>query len=298
MTENHSCDHANTPCPANAQAAFREALSRYRREAEHGVCRTGRYRLPYTRWGQGPPIVFIHGLADSRRSFIPVQSLLAPHFQCITYDLPRGRGDGARLWEYRHADLVADLFALLDHLELERSYVYGSSFGSTVALRAAHASPSRLPRVLLQGGFAYRPLFRPELVVARLACYLPGKLERLPVREKLLRHSHYEPFAGRPPEVWEAFLEHTGESPIAGTGYHALMLHRVDLRPILPQIRQPVLLICGDCDPLIGPRHEEVLLKGLPSAGRVTIAGCGHMPSSTHPEALAALIADFLTPPG
>src|SRR5712691_8325527 len=105
-----------------------EALRRFEREAVHGVCTTGRYRCSYFTWGTGPPLVFIHGLGDLARSFVPVISVLASDFRCIAYEQPSGRGDGAQLGRYTHPYLVRDLFALLDQLGLPRSYVYGSSF--------------------------------------------------------------------------------------------------------------------------------------------------------------------------
>ncbi|MFL5242808.1 MAG: alpha/beta fold hydrolase [Gemmataceae bacterium] len=299
MSSSDTCQQtAGSACPAPPSLPLTEVLERFRREAVHGVCDTGRYRCPYFTWGQGPPLVFIHGLADSSRSFLPVIALLTGQFRCISYELPKGRGDRARVWEYRHDDLVADLFALLDHLGLQQSYVYGSSFGSTIALAAAYKQPKRLPRVVLQGGFANRPLFRGELLLARIARYLPGIMGGLPLRERLIRRAHFAPFAGLPAEAWQYCLQCTATPPVSATGYHALILNRVDLRPLLPEIRQPVLLLCGDCDPLIGRAHEEVLLKGLPNADRITISGCGHTPTFTHPELLAALIRDFLTPPG
>jgi pimeloyl-ACP methyl ester carboxylesterase len=57
-----------------------------------------------------------------------------------------------------------------------------------------------------------------------------------------------------------------------------------------------VLLVCGERDPLIGRSYDETLLKGLPNAGRVLIEGCGHTPSYTHPEVLAEVVRQFLTP--
>jgi pimeloyl-ACP methyl ester carboxylesterase len=184
----------------------------------------------------------------------------------------------------------------MDHLHLDQSYVLGSSMGSTIALAAARSQPRRLPRVIVQGGFARRPLVRGELFLARLSCYFPGTMRHLPLRERVLRRSHFAPFANRPPEVWQYLIDQTGSAPISATAYHALLVNRIDIRAILPEVRQPVLMICGDCDTLIGPAHEEMLLKGLPNAGRVTISGCGHMPSSTHPDIFAAVIRDFLTP--
>jgi pimeloyl-ACP methyl ester carboxylesterase len=201
------------------------------------------------------------------------------------------------LGNYRHDDLVTDLLALLDHLQLKQSYVLGSSFGATIALAAGRLQPQRLPRLLLQGGFARRPLARAELLLARVTCYAPGSMRHLPFRERILERTHLEPFSNRPAEVWQTYLEWTGETPIAATARQAIVLHRVDLRPILRDIRQPVLLVCGDRDPLIGAAQEDILLQGLPNAGRVVIPGCGHMASYTHPEAVAAITRDFLTPP-
>jgi pimeloyl-ACP methyl ester carboxylesterase len=298
MTDTLPCDHDHQDlCAGGTTVTPAEALRRSTREASRGIVNTGRYRMPYLVWGEGPPLVFVHGLGDTSRSFLMPMALLSSHFRCISYDLPTGRGDRARLHDYRHRDLVHDLFALLDQVQLKQSYLYGSSFGSTIALAAAHAQPQRVPRLLIQGGFAWRPLIRAELLVARLTCYVPGLMHRLPYRERILQRSHFEPFAKRPPEVWQTFLEWTGDIPIAATARQALVLHRLDLRRLLPQIRQPVLLVCGDRDPLIGAAQEDVLLQGLPNAARVVIPDCGHMASYTHPEALALITRDFLTPP-
>jgi pimeloyl-ACP methyl ester carboxylesterase len=298
MSTTPSCEHrVGGTCPTPTSISLKEILDRFNREASHGIHNTGRYRCPYFVWGQGPPLVFIHGLADCSRSFLPVMVHLAKHFRCIGYELPKGRGDGAWLWRHRHANLVSDLFSLLDHLGLPQAYVYGSSFGSTIALAAAHARPKALPRVVLQGGFARRPLGRGELLLARLGRWLPGLMRQLPYREPIMRRGHFGPFAHKPAEMWAYCMDCTGTCPVSAAGYQGLLLNRVDLRPILPQITQPVLMICGDKDPLIGPAHEEVLLKGLPNVGRITIDDCGHTPTFTHPDLVAALVKDFLTPP-
>jgi pimeloyl-ACP methyl ester carboxylesterase len=284
-------------CAAPPFIPIAEILERFGREAERGLHNTGRYRCPYYVWGQGPPLVFIHGLADSSQSFWPVIAHLTDSFRCIGYELPKGRGDRAWLWRYRHADLVDDFFSLLNHLSLPRVYVYGSSFGSTIALTAAHADTKRLPRVIVQGGFARRPLGRGELLAARLARHIPGLMGQLPYRERIIRRGHFGPFAQKPAEMWMFCLDSTGTCPVAAAGYHALILNQVDLRPLLPNIPQPVFMICGDRDPLIGREHEKVLLHGLPNAGQITLENCGHTPTFTHPGSVAALVKDFLTPP-
>ncbi len=119
-----------------------EVLDTFFREAERAVCDTGRYRCSYYAWGKGPALVFIPGLCDDQLSFVLPIARLKEHFRCIAYNLPSGQGDGASLGRYRHADYVADLLALLDHLGESQAYLFGSSFGSTITLGALRAAPS------------------------------------------------------------------------------------------------------------------------------------------------------------
>lgn len=297
MSSKIGADAISCPAACAPSVSLTEALRRWEREAVHGTCNTGRYRCSYSIWGNGPPLVFIHGLSDTSRSFVQVMARLVERFRCLAYELPTGQGDGARLGRYTHALLVEDLFALLDHLGLERCYLYGSSFGSTIALAALHRQPRRFPRGVLQGGFARRPLAPAELLLASLARYWPWPLRALPLRETVLVGDDRGPFRAAPPEVWRYYLDNSGAIPMAAIAHRALLLQRLDLRPLLPRIGQPILMVCGDRDPAVSRTCEEVLLRGLPCVTRVELQGCGHFPYFTHPEPLAYLIGSFLTPP-
>jgi 3-oxoadipate enol-lactonase len=284
-------------CGAPPTIRLAEARERFAREAVAGVCDTGRYRCRYHVWGKGPPLLCIPGLADDAGSFLLVAARLSAHFRSILYDMPTGGADGARLARYTHADLVADVWALFDHLHVEQAYVLGSSFGATVALAALREQPARLRRAVLQGGFARRPLARAERTLAWSARWWPGSLGRLPIRKTILHYNHAGPFAERGPEVWEYFLARSHGLPIRALAYRARLLHGVDLRGILSEVHQPVLLVCGQSDPLVSRTCESELLEGLPSAGRVELPGAGHHPLFTHPELLAEVVRRFLTPP-
>jgi pimeloyl-ACP methyl ester carboxylesterase len=286
------------PCLTAAPPApitLAEARRRFEREATRGVLDTGRYLCRYAAWGDGPPLLFVPGLSDRGGIFILVAALLSREFRCITYDMPVGGADRARLRQLTHDGLVADARALLDHLQVGRSYLYGASFGSTMVLRLLRDFPGRFPRAVVQGGFAHRPLAPAEWLLARAARHWLGTMNRLPLYKRFQRHTHFAPFAARPPEVWHYYLD--DHRPIAAVATHALLVHATDLRPILGEVRQPVMLVCGDCDPMVSRRCEEGLLEGLPNAGRVEIGGCGHLPYLTHPEALAEVVRRFLTPP-
>lgn len=294
MTEPLPC--GQTICP-EAPLTLAEVRRRFARAAVRGVCDTGRYRCAYYAWGEGPPLTFIHGLGDTAEAYLPVAARLASAFRCIAYELPNGRGDGARLRHYTHAELVEDLFALLDHLGHERSYVLGSSFGATITLAALHARPERLPRGILAGGFAHRRLAPAERGLACLARWWPGSMRQVPLRTAISRAT-FGPRAGHDAESWEFFLTTSGTPPIAAVAERALLVHKLDLRPLLPAIRQPMLLVCGDCDPLVNRVCESELLAGLPHVQRVEIEECAHLAHYSHPDALAAVVRRFLTPPG
>ena len=49
--------------PLGTQRKLDDALAAFAQEARTGVCQTRHYRCPYYEWGQGPPLVFIPGLA-------------------------------------------------------------------------------------------------------------------------------------------------------------------------------------------------------------------------------------------
>ncbi len=292
----------DAPCPGNGicqtPVTLRQARERFAREASWHEVDTRRYRCRYFSWGQGPALLMVPGLAETADSFIPLACRLTPQFRCLSYELAGVRGDGANLRRYTHADLVADALALLDHAGAAPGYVLGSSFGSTIALGTMHARPDCILRGILVGGFARRRLVLAERCLATLAQYFPGTMRTLPWRESLLRQSHGDAFAACEPDVWQSFLHNSGSHLIRTVAGRARLLHRLDLRPLLPAIRQPILIICGDQDPLVNKSCEEELLRGLPNVVRVELARCGHFPQYTHPDLLADLVRGFLTPDG
>src|SRR5262245_36521955 len=174
-----------------ARPSLATVLQRLDREASHGFCNTGRYCCRYYTWGDGPPLLIVPGLGTDAQSFAVLCHHLRNDFRCLAYDLPVGQADGASLDQYDLAALVSDVFALLDDLKLEQSYVLGFSFGSTIALAALRDRPDRLPRGVLVGGFAQRTLAPAERLLARLARHWQAPLGRVPFYEALLHRAHH-----------------------------------------------------------------------------------------------------------
>ena len=283
--------------PAPPQLTLQDALAQMEAQARHGTFPTGRYNCAYTDWGEGPPLILIHGLGDEQRSFALVMALLRRHFRCIAYNLPVGGRDRARLGRYSHEELSRDVFRLMDHMGLHAATLLGHSFGSTVALRAMHAQPQRVTRGVVVGGFANRPLSRRQWWLGLVAKWLGGNrtLSELWNRNDYMQRAHHAPFAAHEPERWQFFLDQTGQAPLKAMGHWGHQLHRVDLRPLLPAIKQPVLILCGDRDPLVPQSYPDYLIQNLPNGVMFQIEDCGHVPMLTHPETLAEVLLKFVS---
>jgi pimeloyl-[acyl-carrier protein] methyl ester esterase len=263
-------------------------------QARHADFDTGRYRCRYYQWGQGPALIFIPGLSLESTSFAMAMARLHTQFTCIGYELPTATDTD--LTRYRHRDLRDDLLALIDHLRIERGYLLGFSFGATIALTTLAAAPRRLPRALLVGGFARRPLAWAEVLLAHWMRYCPGRIAHVPGFSALVRRHNAELYADRPADELDLFCAAECAPLLRTFAARALLMHRTDLRPILGQIHQPVLLVHGERDPLVGRAYQDELKRGLANAALAGIENCGHYPQLTHPELFSAVVREFLTP--
>jgi nucleotide-binding universal stress UspA family protein len=73
--------------------------------------------------------------------------------------------------------------------------------------------------------------------------------------------------------------------------------HRPDLRPVLPRIGCPTLVLCGDADELCPPVHHAEIAAALPCAELRIIPECGHLSTLEQPGAVSAALGDWLTRP-
>ncbi len=112
-------------------------------------------RLPCVVQGDpnGVPVLLLHGVTDSWRSFTPLLPLLPPSIRAVAVT-QRGHRDADQPRDgYGLAALAVDALGVLDALGLESAVLVGHSMGAAVAQRAAAARPERVRGLLLMGGF-------------------------------------------------------------------------------------------------------------------------------------------------
>src|SRR5689334_20789162 len=101
--------------------------------------------IHYQRYGRGPELVMIHGLAANLAFWqVGILAALGRQFSVTVYDL-RGHGYSEMPASgYTSAHMAEDLVALLDALRVYRAHVVGHSFGGVVGLQFAALHPDRL----------------------------------------------------------------------------------------------------------------------------------------------------------
>lgn len=286
----------NRPHPTADDLA--RARARFAAEAEPAYCHTGRYRMRYFDWGVGPAIVSVHGLCDEPLSFCMLTAELVDRgFRVIAFHLPNGVDDDAKLTHYRHDHYVDDLLALMDHLNLSQPDILGTSFGSTITLRALARNPERFRKAALQGGFACRPLQPYERWPAVLARYWSWRMSQLPFRRQAMEPIDLPQFVGCPPEIHGFLVECSGKTPIQAAASRALTISALDLRPQLPGIPHPLLMIGGDRDAVVPRASEADVEAGVPDVRRVELTPCGHYPQYTMPAQYAETVSAFFGDP-
>lgn len=92
--------------------------------------------------GDGIPIIFSHGLFMSKEQFAPQVAEFSRDHRCIVWD-ERAHGDTEWSGEFTYWDSARDLFALADHLGIDRFIHFGFSQGGLLALRGALLEPQR-----------------------------------------------------------------------------------------------------------------------------------------------------------
>lgn len=105
-------------------------------------------RLHYEETGEGPTVVFSHGILMNLSMFDPQIAALADRYRCVAWDA-RGHGETESKGGFSYWDLAADLISLLDHLSVERALLVSMSQGGFISLRAALAAPERVAALFL-----------------------------------------------------------------------------------------------------------------------------------------------------
>ncbi len=249
--------------------------------------------LAYTRSGSGAPLVLLHPLGLSRRSWNPVIPALARRFDVIAVDLP-GFGDSPATAQAHPAALAEAVAGLLAELGVTTPHLAGNSLGGWVALELAALRPAASVTVLSPAGLWKRdaPLYcRISLRTSRwLARHAARPLSRL-VRYRLGRVVVLGQTHGRPTRLTPGYAREALAAMGTCPGFEAALAATARCRYLATApITAPLTLAFGSRDILLLPRQSRHLDQLPPGTRAETLPGCGHVPMADDPGAVAELI--------
>ena len=236
--------------------------------------------------GDGPPLVLLHGFAMHGGLFAPLLPALTERYRVHVVDLP-GHGwspaiDGADIAMV--ADAIDDALAAVG----PSLTVLGWSLGGQVALQWARARPRRIRRLVLVAttpSFVARNDWTCAMAPETLARF--GDELRVAYRLTLLRFLTLQIQGSddgrRTLGQLRGRLFERGEPAPRALSTALALLANSDLRPSLPEVEAPALVVAGGRDTLVPLAATEALAAALPCATHASIAGASHAPFLSHP---------------
>ena len=173
----------------------------------------------------------------------------------------------------------------------------GASMGGMVALHAALQAPARVAGLVLVGSSARADTEEVKRLRADAIDHFEhGDVEPfLRVNAPLALH----PRRARDAALIERYLAMVlrgGVAPLIAQ--NRAVMRRPDLRPRLPEVACPALVLVGEADSLTPPEHAQELAAGLPQAELDVIEGAGHLPTLETPEAVSTRLRAWLAARG
>ncbi len=245
-------------------------------------------------YGQGKPIVLIHGWAMHSGIWRTFARQLAQHYQVTCLDIP-GHGFSDTIEPYT-LESIADV--LMEAVPESSFCLLGWSLGASIAFTMAKKYPHRIDSLICLAG-------NPKFIQAddwhgmqvellddfaqnlQLSCQ-PTLLRFLALQVYGLAHGK-----SLLKDLKQAIYEcPSPEEPVLKQGLD--ILKQADLRDELRALNCPLMIIQGDKDSLIPVQVGEDMQKLYANSERIMVSGAGHVPFLSHQALVVNTISGFV----
>jgi pimeloyl-ACP methyl ester carboxylesterase len=292
-----------TEAAGTSQRASTWTATRY---ASHGPVEIAYDQLAGS---EGDPLLLVMGLAVSRFWWPAglAQAFADRGFAVARYD-QRDAGESTRMPDtgasnpfaalarkrgaYSSEDMTDDAIAVLDALGWERAHVFGASLGGMIAQRIALRHPDRVLSVVsamampsdvsgIGGGRYVRFGLLAKLARARFPEGRDGDIQLSLMLARELASPAY-PFDENAAREW---IERDVDSGPRDTKAQSRQVGAPWHGPKLRELRQPVLVLHGDQDPILRVSAARATARDIGGARLVILPGVGHdLPAPLWPE--------------
>ncbi|MHB8492174.1 MAG: alpha/beta fold hydrolase [Solirubrobacteraceae bacterium] len=264
------------------------------------------HALTYVEAGDGPVLLFIHGMAGNHATWQSVLEPLARRHNVIAPDLPGHGASDPGCGDYSLGALAAGLRDLLMMLGHPRATLVGHSLGGGIAMQFAYQFPELVERLVLVSSGGLGPEVSAVLRAAALpgadmfitATARPGRIVGSAVARGLAA-------VGMRPNADVAEVAR-GYASLADRDHRTAFLATV--RGVVGTDGQrvqaadqlylaagmPVLIVWGQNDPIIPVEHGERAHRAIADSHLEVFEGVGHLPQIEAPGRFVEVLGRFL----
>jgi 3-oxoadipate enol-lactonase len=247
------------------------------------------------RAGEGPLVLFLHGIGGNRLNWTRQLRTLSDDFLAVAWD---ARGYGASEGydgPLAMSDLSDDVIRVLDHVGQRKVHLVGLSLGGRIALDAWRRFPERVASLTLCDTSAGSKETQDP---ARIAAFLAKRREPLLNGETpaTLASTLVEEIIG-PNATTAARAELTASLAALHTDSYLKTLEmatRFTNFPDFATIDVPTLVVVGSEDRIAPPHVARAMAEAIPGAELTVIERAGHISNVEAPDAFNSVVGSFL----
>lgn len=254
-------------------------------------------RVRYRDEGSGPPVVMIHGFASSLETWDTVSPTLKKNHRLLSLDLKGFGWTDRPEGDYSPAAQARLVLSLMKARGIEKAAFVAHSWGSSVALAATLAEPTRVERLALYDAWVYEDQLPTFFLWARApgvgeALYSIWYDERSDERMAYAFFDKKRFMTEHLVEDVERALERPGTKAAALAATRGQ--HYAEVEAKYRTITQPALVLWGRDDEVTLLPFGERLAKDLRNSKLVVYPQCGHFPMFEAAAASTRELASFL----
>lgn len=237
--------------------------------------------------GTGAPLLFLHGA----QGVLPAATFLASLARERKAIAPSHPGFGCSAlpdWLDSVDDIAHIHLELMDRLGLDAADVIGCSVGGWIAAEIASKVPGRVRRLVMVGPVGVKVGSPDKLDIPDIFAMSQERLARLLFHDP---DKHRPDLATLPDDALEVMVRN--RETLALITWEPYM-HNPKLRHRLHRVAAPALFVRGESDGLVSAEYLAAYAALLPNARVATVAQAGHAPQVEQPDALAAMVMEFL----
>jgi pimeloyl-ACP methyl ester carboxylesterase len=264
-------------------------------------------RANYVEMGEGPPILFVHGLSGAWQNWLETLPHFARTHRVIALDLPGFGASPMPPWQISIPSYGRFVRDFCERVGVDRCSLVGNSMGGFIATEVAITDPERVDDLTLvsAAGVTWaRARREPAAVVARMGRAATPVLLRFHmsgIKRQRLRKGYFQGVFFDPDSIRREMLWENVVPALNSPGYYDALttLWGYDIRDRLEEIGVPTLIVWGRNDRVVPVPAAVSYKKRIgENAELVIFDRCGHVPQIERPVRFNRVLEGFLAREG